>query len=335
LAFDAHFGSGADASFLFGDMEALNERRRGCADGTNDGGAKELAAVFEFDPFMGGGDGAGIQEDSDAGFFHFFAGEIAKRWADFGQYLVLRVDHGYDSILFLEIAVEAGAAANQFVEFAGDFDPAEPGAHNDEMEEPAASLGISSCFGVFHLTDDVLPEVDRVAHDLESESVVRHARDDPEVAVRATGENNMVVVEARPDAVALVVFNFGGREVDSLDTFGAAANAGEHLAKRGCGCVYIDGGTCDIGEQRMKNHVVLAVEEKNFTVGRAQHGAKGFCELYGRKSSPDDDNSDWLHFGAPMSGSNDMKAERRIFTHYAYSLRFLPGRLNSFMQTRS
>ena len=50
------------------------------------------------------------------------------------------MDHGYDDIFFPEIAVEAGAAANEFVEFAGDFDPAEPGAHDDEMEEPAASF---------------------------------------------------------------------------------------------------------------------------------------------------------------------------------------------------
>jgi hypothetical protein len=242
-------------------MEALNQRRSGGADGTNDGGANKLAAITEFDAFMRGGDGTRFQENGDAGFFHFLAGEIAKRGGHFGQYLVLRMDHGHYDILFPEIAVEAGAAANQFVEFAGDFDPAEPGPHDDEMEKPAASLGIGGCFGAFHLMDDVLSEVDGVVHDLESESVLRHAWDDAEVAVRSTGEDHMVVVQARPDAVALVIFNLGSGQIDSFHALGTAADTREHLAKGCGGCVYIDGGSRDIGEQRMKNHVVLAVED--------------------------------------------------------------------------
>jgi hypothetical protein len=109
--------------------------------------------------------------------------------------------------------------------------------------------------------DDVLSEVDGVVHDLESESVLRHAWDDAEVAVRSTGEDHMVVVQARPDAVALVIFNLGSGQIDSFHALGTAADTREHLAKRCGGCVYIDGGSRDIGEQRMKNHVVLAVED--------------------------------------------------------------------------
>jgi hypothetical protein len=59
----------------------------------------------------------------------------------------------------------------------------------------------------------------------------------------------------------------------------------------------------------MKDHVVLTVEEENFAVGWAQLGAKRFCELYGCKSSADDNHSDWLHCAAPMSGPNDSDSD--------------------------
>jgi hypothetical protein len=85
-----------------------------------------------------------------------------------------------------------------------------------------------------------------------------------------------------------------------LYTFGSATYAGQHLAERSGGGVDIDGGSGDIREQGMKDHVVLSVEEKNLTVGWAQLAAKSFCELNGRKSSTDDDHSDCLHFFAPI-----------------------------------
>lgn len=92
---------------------------------------------------------------------------------------------------------------------------------------------------MFHLTDDVLAEVDGIAHDLEGEGVLSHAGNDAEVAVRAAGDDHMVVVEAGETAVAIVIFDLGGGEVDSLHAFGAATDAGEHLAERGGGRVNI------------------------------------------------------------------------------------------------
>jgi len=142
------------------------------------------------------------------------------------------------------------------------------------------------------LTDDVLAEIDGVAHDFEGESVLGHARDDAEVAVGTASNGQVIVVQTRQDAVSIVIFNLGGSQIDPLDALGAAANAGEHLAKGGCGGVGVDGGSGDIGEQGMKDHVVLAIEEENFTVGWAQLAAKSFCELNGGKSSADDDHSD-------------------------------------------
>jgi hypothetical protein len=67
-------------------------------------------------------------------------------------------------------------------------------------------------------------------------------------------------------------------------------------------------------EQRVENHVILAVEEENFAVGWAQLAAKSFCECYRCKSSPNDNHLDWLHLVAPMSGPNHggSKAGRRI-----------------------
>lgn len=301
LAFDAHFGRGADAALFFGDIEVLNEGRGGGADGANDGGSLELAAIFEFDSLVGGGDGTSFQENGDAGLFHFLSGKFAEGGSDFRQDLVLGMDHGHDDIFFAEVAVEAGAAANEFVEFAGNFNATETGAHDDEMEIRAATLGIAGGFGLFHLTDDVLAEVDGVAHDLEGESVLGHAGDDAEVAVRATSDGQVIVVQTRQDPVPIVILNLGSSQIDPLDALGAATYAGKHLAERSGGGVDIDGSSRDIREQGMKNHVVLAVEEENFTVRRAQLAAKSFCKFYGGKPSTDDDYSDWFHFFAPIA----------------------------------
>jgi hypothetical protein len=41
------------------------------------------------------------------------------------------------------------------------------------------------------------------------------------------------------------------------------------LAQRGCGRVRIYGRSSDVREERMKDHVVLAVEEKNLALGKA------------------------------------------------------------------
>jgi hypothetical protein len=42
----------------------------------------------------------------------------------------------------------------------------------------------------------------------------------------------------------------------------------------------------------MKDHMVLAVEEKNLALGTAGLAAKSLCELHGGKASSDNDYSD-------------------------------------------
>jgi hypothetical protein len=114
-----------------------------------------------------------------------------------------------DNHIFLaEVLIKAGAASDKFIDFAGDFHAAEAGTHDDEAEMPSAEIGISGGFGGFHVADDLLAKLDSVAHDLEGEGVVAHSGDDAEIAFRATGDDNMVVVQARQRAVAIVELNF-------------------------------------------------------------------------------------------------------------------------------
>jgi hypothetical protein len=107
-------------------------------------------------------------------------------------------------------------------------------------------------------------------------------------------------VQTCQDPVSIVIFNMGSSQIDPLDPLGAATYAGQHLAERSGGGVDIDRGSRDIREQGMKDHVILAVEEENFTVRWAQFATKSFCEFHGRKPSSDDDHSDWFHFFAPI-----------------------------------
>jgi hypothetical protein len=54
-----------------------------------------------------------------------------------------------------------------------------------------------------------------------------------------------------------------------LHPFGAALDAGQHLAQWGGGCVRVDGSSGYVREEGMKDHVVFAIEEKNVALGRA------------------------------------------------------------------
>src|SRR5208282_580081 len=112
-----------------------------------------------------------------------------------------------------------------------------------------------------------------------------HARNDAEVAVGTAGDDDVVEVERSEGTVFVLVGNFTGFKIDSLYALGAAAYAGKHLAEGGGGGVGVDGGSGDVGEKRMKDHVIFAIEEENFTVRGAELGAKSFCELYGGESS--------------------------------------------------
>ena len=67
------------------------------------------------------------------------------------------------------------------------------------------------------------------------------------------------------------------------------------MAEWGSGGVDVDGGSGYIGEERVEDHVIFAVVEEDFAVGVAEFGTESFCELYGGKSSADDDYSDWFH----------------------------------------
>ncbi len=53
------------------------------------------------------------------------------------------MDQGDNNIVFPEIPVKASAAANELVDFTGDFDAAEAGSHDDKIEMPPATIGIT------------------------------------------------------------------------------------------------------------------------------------------------------------------------------------------------
>jgi hypothetical protein len=118
------------------------------------------------------------------------------------------MDQADDNIFLVEISVKAGAAADKFIDFAGDFYAAETCPHDDEAEMPSAENGIGGGFGGFHLADDLLAKGDSVAHDFEGEGMIGHSGDDGEIAFRATGDDDMVVLQARQHSVVTVDLNF-------------------------------------------------------------------------------------------------------------------------------
>jgi hypothetical protein len=108
-------------------------------------------------------------------------------------------------------------------------------------------------------------------------------------------------MHAHQRAISVLELNFGAGEVYSLHAFGSALDAREHLPQWGCSCVRIDGSSRYIRQEWVKDHVILAAEQKNFALRRTQFAPEVFRELNGRKTSTNDYNSDWLHSVSPVA----------------------------------
>src|SRR5262249_48602517 len=145
------------------------------------------------------------------------------------------MDDGDDYVLLAEVAVEAAAAANQLVDFSGKLYTAEAGTDNDEAEVPTPAIGVTSSLGMLHLMDDMLPQIDGIAHDLEAKRMVGHARDDAQVALGTTSNHDMVVVQTQQRTGSIVKLNLRRTEIYPLHSFRATADARKHLAQ-GSGC---------------------------------------------------------------------------------------------------
>src|SRR5262249_30026731 len=114
------------------------------------------------------------------------------------------MDDGDDHVLPAEVAVKAAAAADQLVDFSGKLYTAEAGTDNDEVKVPAPAIGVSSDLGMLHLVDDMLAEIDGIAHDFEAKRMVGHSGDDAQVALGTTGNHHVVVVQARQRTGSIV-----------------------------------------------------------------------------------------------------------------------------------
>src|SRR5215469_11632636 len=93
------------------------------------------------------------------------------------------MDNRDDYVLPAKVAVEPAAASNQLIDFTGKLYTAEPGTDNDEAEVPLPAIGVGSGFGMFHLMDDMLTQLNGIAHDLETKRMIGHSGDDAQVAL--------------------------------------------------------------------------------------------------------------------------------------------------------
>src|SRR5262245_49447298 len=190
---------------------------------------------------------AGIQHDGDSSFFHLLSCELTKGRCNFWQNLGLGVDDRDDYVLFAEVVVKAAAAANQLIDFSGKLYTAEAGSDNDEAKMPTPAIGVSSSLGMLHLVDDMLAQIDGIAHDLEAKRVIGHSGDDAQVALGTTRNDDMVVVQARQRTGSIVKLNLRRTKIYSLHSLRATADGRKHLAQGGRRSVRIDGGSRDIG----------------------------------------------------------------------------------------
>src|SRR5262249_53706944 len=112
-----------------------------------------------------------------------------------------------DYVLPPEVAIKAAAAANQLIDFSGKLYTAEAGTDNDEAKVPATAIGVSGSLGMLHLVDDMLAQIDGIAHDLEAKRMVGHSGDDAQVGLGTTGNHDVVVLQARQRTSSIVKLN--------------------------------------------------------------------------------------------------------------------------------
>ena len=172
---------------------------------------------------------AGIQQYGDAGFFHLFPGEFAELGRYFGQDLVLGMNQADHHIFFAEISIKTRATANELIDFTRQFYAAEAGTDNDEAKVPAPTLGVSGSLGMLHLVDDMLAKINGIAHDLEAKRMVGHSGDDSQVALGATRNHNVVIVQAGLRTRSIVKLNLRRMKVYPLYSLRAALDTGKHL----------------------------------------------------------------------------------------------------------
>ncbi len=141
-SFNSHIRASAYASSLFGNIEALHNRRDRSTNRADDRGSPKHPSILELDSLMRCCDRAGIEQHRNTRLLHSFLRKFPELRCYLGQNLVLRMDQRDSNIAFLEIPIETRATANEFIDFSGDLHTAEARAHNDEVQIPAPAVGI-------------------------------------------------------------------------------------------------------------------------------------------------------------------------------------------------
>jgi hypothetical protein len=205
------------------------------------------------------------------------------------------MDQSDADIFFVEIPVEASAAPDELVDFSGNLYAAEACSNDDETQIPPAQLQSAAGLRIFHLADNVLTEIDRVAHDLEREGMFAHARNNAQVALCAARNHNMVISRPNQRSPAVIKLKFTCSQIYAMYTLRAATDTRKHLTERRSGGVGINRGAGDVCEERVKDHVVFAAEDHNFAFGRPEFLTKSLRTLNRSESSANNDYSYWSH----------------------------------------
>src|SRR5690606_19834488 len=103
----------------------------------------------------------------------------------------------YERYLYLflgDVPVVFIGRADEVVYLPRNLDAAEPAAYYHERQVPLPEIDVIAYLGVLHLPEHVVPECDSVAHCLEREGMVGHARYHREIHVRAAGYHDVVVM---------------------------------------------------------------------------------------------------------------------------------------------
>ena len=141
------------------------------------------------------------------------------------------MDQNHAGIFAAKVLKIARAAANEIVDFAGHFCPAESAPNDDETEAAPPFLRIGAHFGPLHLLHDMRAQRCSVPYCLKGQRVIGHARNSVKIGRIAAGEHQVVIRDTALGAFVRFEFDFVPAKINVQHFLGAAKNARQQLAQ--------------------------------------------------------------------------------------------------------
>ena len=268
----AHEGVGLDLATFFFDGHGFDQRRRSVADGGDDGGGFDLAAIVHFHVIEGRGFNAGVQPHFDALFFQPLGGIVGQAFGQLVQDATGEFHQQHAHFVLGDVGIELQRAVDHVFDFADGFHPGEARADHHEGQQAAAYVRVVHAVGIFQAIDHMVAQAMGMSRAFNRKSVLAQARHPVQADHLAHGQHQMVVGHFRDAAFrALGQGDAFGGEIDVENFRLHHRDVAQQLAQLGHRVRSAERACRDFRQQRLEGEVVGFADQHHF-------GSRG-CDL--------------------------------------------------------